>query len=88
MWKDKIKNEDVIKKMNGERHIMEVIRERKMKFCGYLLRHDSIQKTLLQGKIEGKRARGKQRHTWWHNIEEWIRKSFEENASIAQHRDE
>jgi endonuclease/exonuclease/phosphatase family metal-dependent hydrolase len=87
-WKDKIKNEDVIKKMNVERRMMEVIRERKMKFCGHILRHDSIQKTLLEGKIEGKRARGKQRHTWWHNIQEWTRKSFEENARIAQHRDE
>ncbi|GFR72685.1 hypothetical protein ElyMa_002119100 [Elysia marginata] len=37
---------------------------------GHLRRHDSIQKRILEGKIDGRRGRGRRRQTWLGNIQE------------------
>ena len=39
----------------------------KLKYFGHLMRTDSLEKTLMLGKIEGRR-RGWQRMRWWYNI--------------------
>ena len=41
----------------------------KLQFFGYLMRRaDSFEKTLVLGKIEGRRRRGQQRLRWWDGI--------------------
>ena len=41
----------------------------KLQYSGYLLRRtDSLEKTLMLGKIEGRRSRGQQRMRWLNGI--------------------
>ena len=41
----------------------------KLQYCGHLMqRTDSLEKTLILGKIEGKRRRGRQRMRWLDGI--------------------
>ena len=41
----------------------------KLQYFGHLMRRaDSLEKTLMRGKIEGKRRRGQQRMRWLDNI--------------------
>ena len=41
----------------------------KFQYFGHLMwRVDSLEKTLMLGKIEGRRRRGRQRMRWWHGI--------------------
>ena len=41
----------------------------KLQYCGYLMqRAESLEKTLMLGKIEGKRRRGRQRMRWLDTI--------------------
>ena len=41
----------------------------KLQYCGHLMqRADSLEKTLILGKIEGKRRRGQQRMRWLDDI--------------------
>ena len=43
--------------------------KRKLQFFGYLMRRaDSFEKTLMLGKIEGRRRRGRQRMRWLDGI--------------------
>ena len=38
----------------------------KLQYFGHLMRRtDSLEKTLMLGKIEGRRRRGRQRMRWW-----------------------
>ena len=40
----------------------------KLQYCGHLMRRtDSLEKTLMPGKIEGRRRRGQQRMRWLDN---------------------
>ena len=59
-----------------------------MRYAGHILRHDSLQKSLLEGMIEGKRSRGRQRLTWMDNIKEWSRLStYHQCIRAAEDRD-
>ena len=40
---------------------------RKAKFYGHVRRHDSLQRVILEGKVEGKRGRGRKRTSWTDN---------------------
>ena len=41
----------------------------KLQYCGHLMqRADSLEKTLMLGKTEGKKRRGQQRMRWWDGI--------------------
>ena len=49
----------------------------KLQFCGQLIgRTDSLEKTLMLGKIEGRRRRGRQRMTWLDGITNSMDMSF------------
>jgi hypothetical protein len=87
-WKDKIRNIAIIEKMKVTRRLMDEIRERKMKYCGHVLRHNTMQRTLLEGRIAGKRSQGKQRLTWWDNIKQWTGRTYKECARLSQKREE
>ena len=40
----------------------------KLQYVGHLIRADSLEKTLMLGKIEGGRRRGRQRMRWFDGI--------------------
>ena len=45
----------------------------KLQYCGHLMqRADSVEKTLMLGKIEGRRRRGRQRMRWWDDVTDSI----------------
>ncbi|GFS24167.1 endonuclease-reverse transcriptase [Elysia marginata] len=61
-WKEKVTNKKVLESVGLQRpELLLTIQRRKMKYYGHLRRHDSIQKRILEGKIGGRRSRGRRR---------------------------
>ena len=85
-WKEYKSNEEVLSMINSKRMLVEMIKRRKLAYFGHLVRRDDIQRLLLDGKINGKRSRGKQRLTWADNITEWIGMKYNECIRVAQDR--
>ncbi|GFR66352.1 endonuclease-reverse transcriptase [Elysia marginata] len=70
-WNEKVTNKKVLESVGLQRpELLLTIQRRKMKYYGHLRRHDSIQKRILEGKIDGRRGRGRRRQTWLGNIQE------------------
>ena len=45
----------------------------KLQYCAHLMqRADSVEKTLMLGKIESRRRRGRQRMRWWDDVTDSI----------------
>ena len=44
----------------------------KLQYCGHLMGTDSFEKTLMLGKIEGRKRRGQQRMRWLDGITDWM----------------
>ena len=87
-WKQKLKNEEVLKQLDTKKSLLNTIKERKLKFFGHTKRHNSIMKNILEGKLEGKRPRGRPRAQWCDNIKEWTGFSMAESTRLARQREE
>ena len=58
-----------LKKINPQYSLEGLMLKLKFQYFGHLMqRVDSLEKTLMLGKIEGRRRRGRQRMRWWHGI--------------------
>ena len=69
-WKEMKTNEEVVRLAGPNKSLVNIIKERKIRYYGHLMRHDSLQKKLLEGKIAGKQGRGRPRKKWFDNIKE------------------
>ena len=64
-WTARRLNQSILKEINPEYSLEGLILKRKLQYFGNLMwRADSLQKTLMLGKIEGWRRRGWQRMRW------------------------
>ena len=61
-------NQSILKEINSEYSLEELLLKLKLQYFGHLMgRGDSVEKTLMLGKIEGRR-RGQQRIRWLDGI--------------------
>ena len=59
----------------------------KLRYFGYLMRRDdSLEKTLMLGKSEGRR-RGEQRLRWWDGITYWMDMSLSKVREMVKDRE-
>ena len=64
-WTAKRSNQSILKEISPEYSLEGLMLKLKLQYFGYLMwRVDSFEKTLMLGKIEGRRRRGRQR-MWW-----------------------
>ena len=62
-------NQSILQEISPEFSLEELMLKLKLQYFGYLMkRMDSVEKTLMLGKIEGRRRRGRQRMRWLDGI--------------------
>ena len=68
-WTARRSNQSILKEISPEYSLEGLILKLKPQYFDYLMqRTDSLEKTLMLGKIEGRRRRGRQRMRWWDGI--------------------
>lgn len=67
--------------------VISAVKRRKMAWYGHVTRHTSLSNTILQGTVEGKRRRGRQRKCWMDNIKEWTECRFQTLLRTAKDRE-
>ena len=64
-WTARTSNQSIIKEISPEGSLEGLMLKLKFQYFGHLIRTaDSFEKTLMLGKIEGRRRRGQQRMRW------------------------
>ena len=62
-------NQSILEEINPKYSLEGLILKLKLQYFGHMMRRaDSLQETLMLGKIEGKKRRGRQRIRWLGNI--------------------
>ena len=87
---DRVSNKEVLNKMHTELHFKKDMWKRKMEFAGHVLRGSSGDSHLciLEGKVCGKRCRGRPRLTWINDVMEWTHlKNYGEVKRAAEDRE-
>ena len=68
-WTARRSNQSVLKEINPEYSLEGLMLKLKLQYFGHLMgRTDSFEKTLMLGKVEGRRRRGQQRMRWMDGI--------------------
>ena len=71
-WKEKVTNKEVLETMSlNNTELLKSIKKKKLSYFGNTKRHESLQKLILEGKVDGSRGRGRRRKSWTTNIAEW-----------------
>ena len=68
-WTARRSNQSILKEISPEYSLEGLMLKLKLQYLGHLMRRaDSLEKTLMLGKIEGRRRRGQQRMRWLDGI--------------------
>ena len=68
-WTARRSNQSILKEISPEYSLEGLMLKLKLQYFGHLIRRtDSLKKTLMLGKIEGRRRRGQQRIRWLDGI--------------------
>ena len=72
-WTARISHQSILKEISPEYSLEGPMLKLKLQYFGHLMqRIDSLEKTLMLGKIEGGRRRGQQRMRWLDGITNWM----------------
>ena len=76
-WTAKRSNQSILKEISCQYSLEGLMLKLKRQYFGHLMqRTDSLEKTLMQGKIEGRRRRGQQRMRWFDGITDLVQVSL------------
>ena len=68
-WTARRSNQSILKEISPEYSLEGLMVKLKLQYFGHLMRRaDSLEKTLMLAKIEGRRRRGRQRMRWLDGI--------------------
>ena len=78
-WTARRSNQSILKEISPEYSLEGLTLKLKLQYFGHLMRRaDSLEKTLMLGKIEGRRRRGRQRMRWLDGITDLMDMSLSE----------
>ena len=86
-WTARRSNQSILKEINSEYSLEGLMLKLKLQYFGHLMqRADSLEKTLMLGKIEGKRRRRWQRITWLDSITNSMNMNLSKLLEIVEDR--
>ena len=69
LWTTRRSNQSILKEISPKHSLERLMLKLKLQYFGHLMqRTESLEKTLMLGKIEGRRRRGRQRMRWLDGI--------------------
>ena len=84
-WTARRSNQSILKETNPEYSLEGLMLKLRLQYFGYLMwRTDSLKKTLMLGKIEGRRRRGWQRMRWLDGITDSMDMMFEQTLGDSE----
>lgn len=86
-WIEKVSNEEVLSRIGiTSPTLLQIVKKLKLKYFGHIKRHESLEKHILETKVEGRRGRGRPARRWEEDIRDWLGTTTTKAGRMAQDR--
>ena len=79
-----VSNEEVLKTIGIESlTLLQNIKKLKLGYFGHTTQHESLEKHILEAKVEGKRRKGRPTRRWEKDIQDWLGMTTTQASRLA-----
>ena len=86
-WKEKEPNKEVLSRLDMKTTILlQKAKTLKLKYFGHIKRHETLERHILEARIDGRRGRGRPTRRWEQDINDWMDMTTTQAGRLAEDR--
>ena len=86
-WMEKVTNKEVLSTLDMKTTmLLQKAKTLKLKYFGHIKRHETLERHILEAKIDGRRGRGRPTRRWEQDINDWMDMPTTQAGRLAEDR--
>ena len=69
---EKVTNKEVLSRLDMKTMLLQKAKTLKLKHFGHIKRHETLERHILEARIDGRRGRGRPTRRWEQDINDWM----------------
>ena len=86
-WMEKVTNKEVLSRLDMKTTmLLQKAKALKLKYFGHIKRHETLERHILEARIDGRRGRGRPTRRWEQDINDWMDMTTTQAGRLAEDR--